>query len=121
MKYDSVKMVTILESFINEMTAEPSIFWRHCSVYHIACLLNVSRETIYAWRNKYPEFSDTNKKWESKRNALFLELKNKNSAWIFLAKNWLGMKDNQIQEHSGGITLKIEKIITDERPDEWKL
>ena len=100
MKY-SQDIIPKLEKFIGEMSASPTDFWKHCSVHHIACLLDVSRETIYAWQKSHPEFSDTIKRWEEKRNALFLELKDKRGAWIFLAKNWLEMKDEQSIEHKG--------------------
>ena len=94
MKY-SESVIVELDEFIDEMTDDPSVFWKHCSVWHVALLLDVSRETIYAWREKYPRFSDTIKKWEVKRNALYLQLKKKDSAWIFIAKNWLEMRDTQ--------------------------
>jgi len=120
MKYKGQETISTLEVFIDEMDAVPVNFWQHCSVHHIAVLLDIRRETIYDWRNKFPEFSNTIKKWEEKRDALFLELKNKNGAWIFLAKNWLGMTDKQEVDSnvSGGLKLEIEKIITDQRPDE---
>ena len=92
MKYNSSHIQT-LATFINDMNT--SNFWKHSSVHHIACLLGVCRDTIYEWQKQYPEFSDTIKRWEEKRNATFLELRDKNSAWIFLAKNWLGMIDEQ--------------------------
>jgi len=101
MKY-SEDCIKKLEEFTQKLNAEsPQNFWKHCSVHHIACLLDVSRETIYAWEKKYPEFSDTIKRWKAKRNATFLELRNKNASWIFLAKNWLEMTDRQELEHKG--------------------
>jgi len=110
------EVIKKLEKFIAEM--DVSNFWKHCSVHHIACLLGVHRDTIYEWRKQYWEFSVTLKKWEEKRNALFLELKRKDGAWIFLAKNWLGMSDKQEMEHSGDLRIKIERIITNRRPEE---
>jgi len=120
MKYKGQETISTLEVFIDEMDAVPVNFWRHCSVHHIAVLLDIRRETIYDWRNKFPEFSNTIKKWEEKRDALFLELKNKNGAWIFLAKNWLGMTDKQEMEHSGGVSIKYISHIPqpDKKPDE---
>ena len=118
MKYEGEETVKKVEVFISEMTAEPTVFWKHCSVQHIACLLDVVRETIHEWENSHPEFSNTIKKWRDKRNLLFLELKNKNSAWIFLAKNWLGMTDKQDVSQSGDISIKWEEIMTDKRPKE---
>ena len=102
MKY-SEETIPKLEKFIGEMSGgtSPTDFWKHSSIHHIAVLLDVSRETIYAWRKKYPEFSDTKKRWEEVRNARFLELTRKDGAWIFVAKNWLGMTDKQEIEHTG--------------------
>jgi len=100
MKYND-DIIEALDAFLVEMTKQN--FWQHCSVHHIAVLLGVHRDTIYEWKKSHSEFSDTIKEWEEKRNALFLELTNKQGAWIFLAKNWLGMSDNQTIEHSGGI------------------
>ena len=101
MKY-SEETIPKLEKFIGEMSVlTPQDFWSHCSVHHLATLLDISRETVYAWQKKYPEFSDTIKRWEEKRNALFFQLNRKDGAWIFLAKNWLGMTDKQEIEHSG--------------------
>jgi len=119
MKYEEAN-IGKLHTFIDDMTSDSSGFWRQCSVHHIACLLDVSRETIYAWKKKYPEFSDTIKRWEEKRNALFLELRNKNGAWIFLAKNWLGMTDKQeiTGDEQKPLKVIIEEIVTDTRPDE---
>ena len=114
MKY-SKEVIPKLEKFIGEMSrgTTPTEFWKHSSVHHIAELLDVSRETIYAWKNKYPEFSDTIKKWEEIRNARFLELTRKDGAWIFVAKNWLGMTDKQEIEHIGeSKPLKI--IVSDD-------
>lgn len=112
MKY-SESLIVELDEFIDEMTAEPSNFWKHCSVWHVALLLGVHRDTIYDWREKYPRFSDTIKRWEIKRNALFLELKKKDSAWIFIAKNWLAMTDKQEIEHSGDQFKPIQVIVSD--------
>jgi len=100
-----------IEVFTGGMTAEPSNFWRHSSIHHIAVLLGVCRKTIYNLQENHGAFLHTIKRWEERRNALFLELKNKQGAWIFLAKNWLGMSDNQTIEHSGGIKAGGEIVI----------
>ena len=113
MKYEHERTVAILNRFIDEMTADPSNFWEHCSVWHVALLLDVHRDTIYDWRDKHPDFSDTLKRWETKRNALYLQLKKKDSAWIFIAKNWLAMTDLQKIEHSGDQFKPIQVIIND--------
>jgi len=107
MKYHD-NIIPILETFITKM--EKNNFWQHSSVHHIAVLLDVHRDTIYEWQKTYPEFSDTIKRWEEKRNALFLELTNKQGAWIFLAKNWLGMSDNQTIEHSGEVKASLSIV-----------
>ena len=58
---------------------------------------------------------------EERRNALFLELKQKQAAWIFLAKNWLEMSDKQELEHKGGVktdnTLVVEVVHTKKDED----
>ena len=121
MKY-SPEIIKRIEAFIAEMdkSASPDEFWKHCTVYHIAKLCDVCRDTIYAWQKEHPEFSDTIKKWETVRNAKFMELKAKQAHWIFLAKNWLEMTDKQ--EISGNadkpLVLKVEKVVTDRRPSE---
>jgi len=109
MKY-SPECIKKLEAFTAEMTSESTNFWQHSSIHHIACLLSVHRDTIYAWKKDHPEFSDTIKRWEEKRNAMFLELRQKSSAWIFLAKNWLEMTDEQSIKHSG--ELKTDNKLT---------
>ena len=111
MKYQGDETVKKVADFTAEMTAEASNFWKHCSIHHIACLLDVTRETIYEWEKSHPEFSDTIKKWREKRNALFLELKLKNGAWIFLAKNWLEMTDKQEVGLTGSLKTDNKLIV----------
>ena len=117
MKYNS-KMLKKLEAFVAEM--DESNFWKHCSIHHIACLFGCHRTSIYGWIKDEDKvgLSTLLKKWEEKRNALFLELRRKDGAWIFLAKNWLEMTDKQETAHSGDIRIKVEKTITDIRPDD---
>jgi len=119
-KYKGEETIHAVESIIEMMSLEK--FFSFCGIEQIAIALGVCRDTIYEWCKKYDEFSDTIRAWETKRNALFYNLVPSKqvspSSWIFLSKNWLGMKDNQAQEHSGGIALTINKVITDERPDE---
>lgn len=111
MKHEEIREATEkIKKFTEEMTPEPANFWKHCSVHHIACLLGKCRKTIYNLQDKSEEFLHAIKKWEEKRNALFLELKMKNGAWIFLAKNWLEMSDRQEIEHRGEIKA-LEVII----------
>jgi len=117
MKY-SPECIKKLEAFTAEMTVTPASFWSHSSVHHIACLFGVCTRTVYNWRDANPAFLHAIKRWETKRNALFLEQRVKQGAWIFVAKNWLGMKDTQEIELPGGIAATIERVITDKRPTE---
>lgn len=112
-KYKEKKTIRAVEKFIQEMNLKN--FFESCGIEHVALLLGVCRDTIYEWAKIYPEFSDTIKKWETKRNALFyvLSMKMGTGAWIFLAKNWLGMRDEQMhvfdEEHPLRIIFREEK------------
>ncbi len=94
-----------METFMSKMGV--SNFWQYSSIHHIACLFNVCRQTVYNWMDENPGFLDTIKRWEEKRNAIFLEQRQKQGAWIFLAKNWLGMVDEQKIDHSGKVENKL--------------
>lgn len=121
-KYKEEETIKAVESIIEQMTAKD--FFSFCGIEHIALALGVCRKTLYNWMDDYPEFLHTIKRWETKRNALFYSLGASKqvspAVWIFLAKNWLGMSDRQEVDNklSGGLKLEIEKIITDQRPDE---
>lgn len=83
-------------------------FRSHCSVAHVACLLDVSERTIYRWVDEHEEFCQAVKRWETKRNALLHEVKGMSDArWIFCAKNWAGMKDKQEIEQVGETTIRV--------------
>ena len=120
-KYEGEKTIAELEAIIEKMKVEK--FLGFCGVEHIAQALGVCRDTIYEWKDKHPEFSYTIKRWETKRNALFysfmISKQMTPAVWIFLAKNWLGMRDKQ--EFEVGDELKkilVEKVLTDKRPKE---
>jgi len=109
MKYKGEETIKEITKFIHEMLIlglSDAEFWKYCSIHHIATRLDVHRDTIYDWMKKYPEVSDAIKRWEELRNSKFLELRKKDGAWIFLAKNWLGMRDQQGMEHTGSVDIK---------------
>lgn len=107
-KYNK-ETVPKLQKFIKKMTV--TNFWSHCGKSSVAFYLDVTRETIYDWERKFPEFSDAIKKWEIKRDMLFLQIKSKQGAWIFLAKNWLGMTDKMEHEVITPITIIVPKEV----------
>jgi len=78
----------------------------------LAYLLDVAPSTIGYWKQHYPEFSEALKKGEAKRKSSLLRhlwklVQAGNSAvTIFLAKNWLGMKDKT--EFSGDLEQEIK-------------
>lgn len=122
MKY-SASAITKLDKFTIELDeSADSDFWKHCSVHHVARLLGVCKDTVYEWAKTHEDFSDSLKKWQTIRDAKFLELRNKNGAWIFLAKNWLEMRDDQHVKvgnlDEGGFKVLVEKCLTDKRPSE---
>lgn len=92
-KYEDKKTVETIEAITDDI--ELANFFSWCGVENIAQFLNVHRDTVYEWRTKHPDFDTAMAKWETKRNAIFytLCLKLNPAIWIFLAKNWLGLKD----------------------------
>lgn len=109
-KYKGEETVKAVQSLIDTMTMEQ--FFKCCGIEHIALAIGITRETVYEWCKEYPDFSDTIKRFVTKRNALFLSLcaspQIKDARWIFLAKNWLGMTDKQEVEHTGDfLPLKV--------------
>jgi len=89
----------------------------------------VSEDSITRWKEKRSEFADALKRGEAKRKISLLQAMHRNATernnaavQIFLAKNWLGMTDKQEWEVSGEgggpLKIKLEEIITDERPGE---
>ena len=92
-----------------------------------AGLIGVSRDSIYAWAEKNPEFSDAKKVaeakgrifWEKVGRAGILDQLDKitgksnakfnHIAWIFLMKNRFGWRDSMELAHSeSGDVKKIE-------------
>ena len=112
-KYQGTKTIRKVEALISAMTAEK--FFDFCSIDHIAYALSVHRDTIYEWQGKHPEFSDVIKTWEARRNVLFYKLivspQVKPALWIWLSKQWLGMKDYIDTAHSGELGIKPLQII----------
>lgn len=82
----------------------------------------VNEDTITLWKERVPQFSDALKKGEAERNlrllsALFTSAIEQHNiaAMIFLAKNWLEMRDNVDQSLSTIKPLKIEILPADAR------
>lgn len=76
----------------------------------------VSEDSITRWKKRYPEFAEALKRGEANRNITLLRAMMKNAIergnttmQIFLAKNWLGMRDDI--ESRGGLGLSGEQII----------
>ena len=74
--------------------------------------VSVTKDTVYQWRDKYPEFSDSIKVgfakcrvfWEDMgKKGLFTDKEEKFNAtvWIFNMKNRFGWRDQQSVELSG--------------------
>lgn len=97
----------------------PQNFAQYCSVYHLAVLLGVHVDSVYEWQKRHPEFSDAIKRWEAKRNATAFEFRGWSDArWIFCMKNWTGMTDRHDIDMPRDFTIKIQRIITDQKPGE---
>lgn len=83
----------------------------------LAFFWKVDEDTITNWKAKYPAFSDALKKGEVDRNitllsAMFRNATEKDSPalQIFLAKNWLGMKDQTEFIPSQDFPMRIEIV-----------
>jgi hypothetical protein len=88
----------------------------------MAWFWKVSEDTITDWKAKYPDFSDAIKKGEATRNLSLLKNMKENAdkgnpaVQIFLAKNWLGMKDiSDVALAGGEFPIKVTIV-----PHEWK-
>lgn len=115
-KYQDEKTCELVEAIIETMGSRN--FFSYCSVEHVAEILGIHRDTIYEWNEKHPEFAAAINHWEQKRNALFYPLTRtlKPAIWIFLAKNWLGLKDEQISRFFGeGTVVQYVSHIPDPR------
>lgn len=73
--------------------------------------LEISRDTLYEWINKYPEFSDSIKKaeaislkhWEELGKDMILHGQGNSAVYIFTMKNRFGWVDRTATEYSGKI------------------
>lgn len=97
---------------------------QHSSAGHsfesFAALVGVSRDTLYSWEEKIPEFSDTKKRawalslyfWEQEGlKGLWGKGNFNSSVWIFNMKCRFGWRDthqNQLQEQQE-IVIKVDK------------
>ena len=97
-KWDKKDYPEALDKITEEMTKEN--FPKFCAVDHIARALELHRDTLFEWRKTHPAFDDAMERWEQRRNGLWYQFfKDVHpGVWIFAAKNWLGMKDQQYIE-----------------------
>ena len=102
-KYKDAETVGAVYAVVDRLRATPSEFLQVCGMEQLADALNVSRDTLYEWAKEHPEFSDALKSWLTARNACFYRLAKTlpPAIWIFMAKNWLGMRDKQTIELPG--------------------
>ncbi len=99
----------------------------------VAGLLNICRDTLYRWIDKYPDFSDTIKNGQEKsrqfweRAAIenlthYKDGKQLNSAvWIFNMRNRFGWRDkpaDEIEQRDNNINLNINIVGPDDDEDE---
>lgn len=117
-KYKGAETIEKIEVIVADMDIKTFFSW--CGIENIAAFLNVCRDTIYEWRTKHKEFEAVMKKWETRRNALFytLSLKLAPGVWIFLAKNWLGLKDKF--DFEGAMTSDVYQYISHIPPPKKK-
>jgi len=83
----------------------------------LAFFWKVDEDTITNWKAKYPAFSDALKKGEADRNVTLLSAMFRNATekdspalQIFLAKNWLGMKDQTEFIPSQDFPMRIQIV-----------
>jgi hypothetical protein len=102
-KYRDAETLGTVRAVIDRLRCDSQDFLGVCGMEQLADSLGVSRDTLYEWAKVYPDFSDTIKSWMTARNAAFYKQAKKlpPAIWIFLAKNWLGMRDKQIIEFPG--------------------
>jgi hypothetical protein len=91
------------------------------SIESFAGVLRISKDTVYEWINKHPEFSDAKKAGEGLRHLCYEKLGMEASkgkvdgfnatAFVWMTKNMLGWRDKQEITHSveswpkGGLAL----------------
>lgn len=101
-KWDKKDYPKALDAITESMTEDN--FWEFCAIEHIARALEIHRDTMFEWRKTHPAFEEAMERWEQRRNGIFYGFcgpgkKELNPGkWIFIAKNWLGMKDQQFIE-----------------------
>lgn len=97
-KWDKKDYPKALDKIIDGMTKEN--FFQFCAVDHVAQALKIHRDTVAEWRTTHPAFEDAMERWEQKRNTLWYQHCKEvhPGVWIFVAKNWLGLKDQQYIE-----------------------
>jgi len=92
----------------------------------VAGRLGISRDTLYEWCRKYPEFSDTIKVGEMMSYAYWEELGMKAmmgkvkgfrpSFWIFTMKARFGWRDNSPVKRFDDVLDKLEEEVTQKQP-----
>lgn len=102
-KYKGTETLGQVYAVINRIRHTPQDFLQLCGMEQLADALEVSRDTLYVWAKEHPEFSDALKSWLTARNACLYRLAKTlpPAIWIFMAKNWLGMRDKQTIELPG--------------------
>jgi hypothetical protein len=102
-KYQGPQTIAQVYAIVARLRSTPSDFLQLCGMEQLADSLDVSRDTLYEWAKEHDEFSDALKGWLCARNACFYRMAKAlpPAIWIFLAKNWLGMRDKQIIEFPG--------------------
>jgi hypothetical protein len=83
----------------------------------MAALWGVNPDTVTNWKQTFPEFSEALKRGQSGRNLSLLSAmyhsaitKRMPALMIFLAKNWLGMRDVQDIGLEGTAPLRISIV-----------
>lgn len=106
-KYEEKDYPGTVDGITAAMTHKQFFEW--CSVEHVAQALGVHRDTLNLWRSKHAEFEDAMERWTLKRDTLFYLFCRvlQPGVWIFLAKNWLGMRDQHFVESTTKETIKF--------------
>jgi hypothetical protein len=104
-KYEGQATIDKVAAAANLLRTNPESFLSGCGVEQVADALGVCTDTVYEWKGKHPEFSDSIKSWTTARDAAFYKLAKTlpPAIWIFMAKNFMGWRDVQAVEHSGAI------------------
>lgn len=109
-KYEGPATVARVEAIAEGLRNDPKNFDGACGMEQLADRLGVHRDTLLEWGRVHPDFSGVLKTWLTARNAAFYrQMRTMPPAiWIFLAKNWLGMRDKQTIEIPANEELKFE-------------